>query len=146
MAPSQTRQPWVMSSQECPCPWRTEQETGTESSFLRRQARGSVSVAPWKCGQNSATWARLEAALPARPVWWVLTGAETRTPHCLLLIALASNLILWSTENSLLTVPLGPSEESNKDTLDKLRQAVSERQSGGRAGRGALLCKVLTAL
>ncbi|XP_059538763.1 potassium voltage-gated channel subfamily H member 3 isoform X6 [Myotis daubentonii] len=39
---------------------------------------------------------------------------------------LASNLILRSTENSLLTLPLGPSEASNTDTLDKLRQAVME--------------------
>ncbi|XP_036312215.1 potassium voltage-gated channel subfamily H member 3 isoform X4 [Pipistrellus kuhlii] len=39
---------------------------------------------------------------------------------------LASNLILRSTENSLLTLPLGPSEASNTDMLDKLRQAVTE--------------------
>ncbi|XP_023612100.1 potassium voltage-gated channel subfamily H member 3 isoform X6 [Myotis lucifugus] len=39
---------------------------------------------------------------------------------------LASNLLLRSTENSLLTLPLGPSEASNTDTLDKLRQAVME--------------------
>lgn len=34
--------------------------------------------------------------------------------------------MLWSTENSLLTVPLGPGEASNTDVLDKLRQAVME--------------------
>lgn len=72
-------------------------------------------------GQNSLTWALS-----------VLTGAEAWT--------LASNLILRSTENSLLTLPLGPSEASNTDTLDKLRQAVSEGQRGGRAWR-LLLCR-----
>ena len=60
---------------------------------------------------------------------------------------LPSNLIPWSTENSLLTVPLGPGEASNTDVLDKLRQAVGEGHCGGRAGSGVLLlCEVLTPL
>lgn len=43
-------------------------------------------------------------------------------PVCLL-VALVEKPVL-STESGLLTVPLGPSEARNTDTLDKLRQAV----------------------
>lgn len=52
-----------------------------------------------------------------------------------LLAALVENPIL-STESGLLTVPLGPSEARNTDTLDKLRQAVGGR-GGSRGGRAS---------
>ena len=58
--------------------------------------------------------------------------AEAWTPRCLRSPALAGNPTLLSTENSLRTVPLGPSEVRNTDMLDKLRQAVGEGQGGGR--------------
>lgn len=81
---------------------------------------------------------------PARPTWSVLSREQAWTLHYLLLLALASKPILLSTENGLLTAPLGPGEVRNTDTLDKLQQAVGEGQGRGREGRGALLlCKVL---
>lgn len=92
---------------------------GRHRKQLPEKAWGRVSEAPWQFGQNSLTWALS-----------VLTGAEAWT--------LASNLILRSTENSLLTLPLGPSEASNTDMLDKLRQAVSEGEVEG--GQGDCCC------
>lgn len=71
-------------------------------------------------------------------MWSVLTGAEACTLCFLLSLALASNPILLSIDNGLLTVPLGPSEARNTDTLDKLRQAVSEGKM--EAGRGEGPC------
>lgn len=70
----------------------------------------------------------------------MLPGAEAWPPSRLLSPVLPSNLMLWSTENSLLTVPLGPGEASNTDVLDKLRQAVGEGHGGGGGGRGSYCC------
>lgn len=59
---------------------------------------------------------------------------------CLLLPAPADNPILLSTENGLLTVPLGPSEARNMDTLDKLQQAVGEGKVEAGRGGGEHCC------
>lgn len=64
------------------------------------------------------TKARKEQGEPDRPVSAKRPGLD---PACL--AALVEKPIL-STESGLLTVPLGPSEARNTDTLDKLRQAV----------------------
>lgn len=66
----------------------------------------------------------------------MLTGAEAWTPCGPLFLVPAGNPVLLFAENGLLTVPLGPGEARNMDTLDKLRQAVSEGRAGGREGRG----------
>lgn len=93
--------------------------------------------APWRFAQNSATQVRLQVAVPggSRPGQASVVcakRAEAWTPRCLHSPALPGNPTLLSTENSLLTVPLGPSEVRNTDMLDKLRQAVGEGQGWGR--------------
>lgn len=70
-----------------------------------------------------------------RVSWYLGQGEASRARTTGFAQARGSNPTLLFTENSLLTVPLGPSEARNTDTLDtldKLRQAVCvDKVSGG---------------
>lgn len=123
-----------MSSWERSCVWRT----GAEGSVLRGKVWGSVPKGSLRFGQNSATGARLEVAVagirPRQASVVCANWGRGLDPMPGLFLVLAGNPSLLFAENGLLTVPLGPREARNTDTLDKLRQAVGEGQSGGGEG------------